>query len=182
MFGLRGQGRRASIPWVTRRRAALYDACMLILRSSKLIPFALAAAIGLSSTPARAEGESRWLAAVPFGAGQFQNGDTKLGIFFAASEATLGAATIGTLVAVRVLASRDIGEDPTGATRASLNRSMRTLATVNRFAFAGWAALAVAGVIEAQGNFARKERRRPAIVPVATPIPGGALLAVHGTF
>jgi hypothetical protein len=167
---------------VTRPRAVLYDRRMLILRSSRLLPVALAAAMGLSAAPARAEGESRWLAAVPFGAGQFQNGDVGLGIFFAAAEGTFGATSIATVVAVNLLASRDVGPDPRGAHRASLNKSIHTLTVANGVAFTGFALLAVSGVIEAQVNFTRKTRRLPAIVPVAAPIPGGALLAARGTF
>jgi len=157
------------------------------MRSSRLLPFALAAALGLSAAPARAEGESRWIAALPFGAGQFQNGDTGLGIFFAAGEALLGATSIGAVVAVNSLASRDLGLRPSSSDMSAVNESIRTAVTVNRIAFTSWAALTVAGIVEAQIRFAPRRRAcleppRPSITPTVVPVAGGGLLGVRATF
>jgi hypothetical protein len=50
---------------------------MSALCPARILPFALVAAVGLSAAPARADDTSRWIAALPFGAGQFQNGDVR---------------------------------------------------------------------------------------------------------
>lgn len=159
----------------------LYDPRMLVLRSSKLVPLALAAAIGLSAAPARAEGGSRWVAALPFGVGQFQNGDVGLGAFFAAGEVAAGAVAIASVIRVNQLADTNISRlGPSDM--LGVNRAILTAATANRVAFTAWAALTVAGVIEAQVSFRRRERPLRAMLPLVAPVPGGALLAVQGTF
>jgi hypothetical protein len=55
----------------------------------------------VSSAAHADENGSRWIAAMPFGAGQIQNGDTGLGVFFAVGEALLGGATITTVAGPR---------------------------------------------------------------------------------
>jgi len=163
---------------------------MARLRSSSTLPVALAAALWLASAPARADPPpcpepvgSRWIAALPFGAGQFQRRDIGLGAFFAAVEAVSGGLTIGTFVAVRELSSSSV--PPSGYQR--VNDKMRTLAVVNRTAFAAWAAFTVAGVIEAQMSFGPRRRpagqeRRPAFAATAAAVPGGGTLGVRVAF
>src|SRR5256885_62700 len=125
-----------------------------------LLALATLVVAAVSSTSARAEDappaaearpsgpRARVIAALPFGAGQFQNGDVALGAFFAAGQVVLGGVSIATALLVSALASRDVSRRPVDV--AALNDRLRTTATVNRLAFAGWASLAVAGVIEAQ--------------------------------
>lgn len=164
---------------------------MLALRSSRLLPLAAAAAIGLAATPAHAHEPSRWIAALPFGVGQFQNGDVGLGVTFATGQTLLGATSIASAVMVAHLSSAGAAARhpstgrPVDLTR--LNGSIRAATTVNHIAFASWAALAVAGVIEAQVSFA-PQRATPASAPLsrvratAAPLPGGAFVGLSALF
>jgi hypothetical protein len=153
-----------------------------------VLSLTLAAALGLSAAPAHAdETRSRWIAAIPFGAGQFQNGDVALGITFAAGEAILASGSIATAVLVEQLGSTNIA----ARTRApvdigALNDRIADTTTANRVLFAAWAGLAVAGVIEAQVSFVRPrpagERAGSSVMATAAPLPGGALLGVRAAF
>lgn len=108
---------------------------------------------------------SRWLAALPFGIGQFRNGDRRLGKAFAASEGVLLAISAATFFGNEALR----GWDPLNPPQRELSDSgLRLLADfvrignyVSTSAFAG---LAIAGVIEAQIRyrpFVTTKRRRP---------------------
>ncbi|NUQ78144.1 MAG: hypothetical protein HUU21_31820 [Polyangiaceae bacterium] len=148
---------------------------------------------------------SRLVAAVPFGVGQFQNGSPGLGWFFAISEAVTGAAALTFAGVFSYYVSIDLTTiDPdTGAPvdRAALNSAMRTAATLNQVAFGTWAALTVAGIVQAQIAFVPEvvttvkrpvpkppptlDERKSApvsMVPVVSVVPGGAGLGVVGRF
>jgi hypothetical protein len=130
---------------------------------------------------------SRWVAMVPFGIGQFQNGDVKLGVTFAVSEVLFGGVALGTVAAMFKLNAAGWASDEQ---RVALNSQIRTVTTVNQVAFSGFAALALAGIIQAQVGFVpekpttmkRKLPPRPKLAPVAAPLPGGAMLGLGGTF
>ncbi|APR75361.1 Hypothetical protein A7982_00707 [Minicystis rosea] len=146
----------------------------------------MGAALLLAAAPARADGPSRFIASLPFGAGQFQNGNTELGVFFLASEAMFGAASIASVLWVNHLASTDRsgahGLYPDGA---ALNRSIEAATVLNRVSFIGWAALTSAGVIEAHVRFAPRRadvEARPKITALAAPLPGGCVLGIQGAF
>ncbi len=139
------------------------------------------------------EPNSRWIALVPFGIGQFQNGDLRLGVFFAAGEAVLGGASLVTVAIVNSLASTNIGIRATTnqpVNVPALNANIITASRVNQVTFAAWGALTVAGIIQAQVAFVpekvtfheRPIPPRPKLLPVASPVPGGAVLGVAGTF
>jgi len=136
----------------------------------------------------RVQPNSRWMAMVPFGVGQFQNGDVRLGVAFAVGEVLLGGASLVSIVVVNKLASTDVGES--AALIAQLNSQIRTASRVNQVTFAAWAALTVAGVVQAQVGFVPErtttQKRplppRPQLSPVAAPVPGGAVLGLAGTF
>lgn len=150
-------------------------------RTSTLLPLALAATTILTSTSARAD-ESRWIAALPFGAGQFQNGDRALGVFFAVSEAAFGATSIASSVAVEVIAKTHTGRS---TNLSELNGSIRAATMVNRISFASWAALAAVGIVEAQWSFghrAHPPKRDAALTPIIAPLPGGAFVGVSSAF
>src|SRR6185437_9441360 len=101
------------------------------------LPLAAAAAIALAAAPAHADDAlARWIAAVPFGAGQFQNGDTVLGVCFAAGEALLGGASIATVLLTNHLASVTPSAPVRPAEITSLTRSIDAAATANRVTFA----------------------------------------------
>ncbi|HZH99233.1 MAG TPA: hypothetical protein VEX38_09700, partial [Fimbriimonadaceae bacterium] len=62
-----------------------------------------------------------------------------------------------------------------------------TAAMVNRIAFAGWASLTAAGVLEAQVNVDRRRaasRDQPSLPAriIAAPAPGGASIGLHLSF
>lgn len=133
---------------------------------------------------------SRWIAMVPFGVGQFQNGNVGAGIAFAAGEVLFGGAALVSIAVVNKLASTDVGPHPSQAVVDALNSQIRTATTVNQITFAAWAAITIAGVIQAQVSFVpehtttapRPIPSRPKLAPVAAPVPGGGVLGVTGTF
>jgi hypothetical protein len=117
---------------------------------------------------------SRWIAALPFGAGQFQNGDVGLGVLFAVSESLFGIASIASVAYVGALVRTTPGRV---SDVSSLNQRLEIATTVNRVTFGGFAALAVAGVLEAQVNFGRKP-----VAVTAGAAPGGALVGLRAAF
>lgn len=132
---------------------------------------------------------SRFVAMVPFGVGQFQNGDTRLGITFAVGEVLLGGASLVAIAVVNKIASTEVTYATSNDELARLNTQLRTASVVNQVTFAAWAALTVAGVVQAQVAFIperplpkRPIPPRPRLVPVASPVPGGAVIGVVGTF
>jgi hypothetical protein len=139
------------------------------------------------------EPNSRWIALVPFGIGQFQNGSVGLGILFATSEAAFGGASLVAVAIVNSLASTNISlRSPTNqpVDVPALNANIKTAVVVNQITFATWGAITLAGVIQAQVAFVpekvtfhdRPIPPRPKLVPVAAPVPGGAILGLGGTF
>lgn len=130
------------------------------------------------------ERRSRIVASIPFGVGQFQNGDLGLGIFFAATEGlTLSAATISWAY------HSSLPRDPVDANEA---RSAASAARViNWISLGAFVALAVGGVAQAHVSFVPERyetRSRPLpkglalLHPVASPLPGGAVLGLGGVF
>jgi tetratricopeptide (TPR) repeat protein len=104
------------------------------------------------------EERSRWLALVPFGAGQFQNGHASLGAVLAVSEGSLLALAMVTYALHESLR----GQAPTEVDDARL--AERAFRYTNQISFALFAILAVTGVIDAQVRFQATreyERKRP---------------------
>ncbi len=109
---------------------------------------------------------SRWIAALPFGIGQFQNENRRLGIMFAVMESAFLAASIATFIGHNSL--RNENPAPDEIDRAQ--RVERALRIGNWVSVAGLVAFYTAGVVEAQVRF------RPVIRstrPQAEPEPGG---------
>ncbi|MGB8331123.1 MAG: hypothetical protein WCE62_13450 [Polyangiales bacterium] len=92
---------------------------------------------------------SRWIAALPYGIGQFQNENRKLGIMFAVTESAFMAATIATFIAHNSL--RD--EHPTPDQIDQAQRAERSLRIGNWVSAGAFVGFAIAGVIEAQVRF-----------------------------
>jgi hypothetical protein len=92
---------------------------------------------------------SRWVAGVPFGVGQFQNGHRGLGVALAMAEGLAGAASIGTFVGHQSLAN----ERPSASNVASLQDDQRRLVTANWLSFGTFAALAIIGIVDAHLRF-----------------------------
>jgi hypothetical protein len=137
---------------------------------------------------------SRWLALVPFGTGQFQNGDRALGWFFLATES---ACLVGTGVTVPIyltdLEYRSDAYRDGDSTRANeyIDRA-NVVRTVDLALVGALAVTAVAGVIEAQVAFVPEVvevRKRPlptawTATPTLAPSTDarGAVVGVVGRF
>ncbi len=121
---------------------------------------------------------SRIVASIPFGVGQFQNGDVALGIFFATTEAlTLTAATISYAY------HASLPRDPIDANEA--RNAASAARVINWISLGSFVALAVGGIAQSQISFVPESwetRTRPlpkgiaSIRPFASPASGGAVL------
>ena len=92
---------------------------------------------------------SRWIAALPFGIGQFQNENRKLGIMFAVTESAFLAASIATFIGHNSL--RDENPAPEELERA--RRVEKALRIGNWVSVGAFLSFAVAGIIEAEVRF-----------------------------
>ena len=142
---------------------------------------------------------SRWIAAIPFGVGQFQNGDTGLGWAFLATEAVLGAVVIGGLaVELQNYALLEPRAGEPAPSRADITNNTdiaRNVWTVGLYALG---AVALGGIVEAQLSFEPEvvsvrrrelppELRRPPEArlrwqPTITTGEQGTVIGVGGTF
>jgi hypothetical protein len=147
----------------------------------------------LAARETRIEPNSRWVALIPFGVGQFQNGDIRLGVFFAVGEALLGGASLVSVAVFNSLASTNISALTANGQPVDvpgLQAKVNTVALIDRISFGAFATLALAGVVHAQVTFVpekvvyrdRPIPPRPKLAPIAAPLPGGALLGLGGTF
>jgi tetratricopeptide (TPR) repeat protein len=103
----------------------------------------------LASTQVIEKRNSRWIAALPFGIGQFQNENRKLGIMFAVTESAFLAASIATFIGHNSL--RDENPSPEELDRAQ--RVERALRIGNWVSVGSLLSFYVAGVIEAEVRF-----------------------------
>jgi tetratricopeptide (TPR) repeat protein len=114
----------------------------------------------LAQTETVHEVRSRWLALVPFGAGQFQNGHASLGAVLAVSEGSLLALSLVTYF----LHDHLRGQHPNPDEIADARLAERGFRYTNQISFALFAVIAVAGVVDAQVRFQPSydyERKRP---------------------
>jgi hypothetical protein len=101
----------------------------------------------------------RWIAVIPFGAGQFQNGKSELGWALLTSEVALGATAL-TALAMQTHFTLEAHRLKNPSNNAVLE-TWNTLLDVSAWGFIGVAAL---GILEAQLSFVperREIRRRP---------------------
>lgn len=113
----------------------------------------------LASTEVIEKRNSRWIAALPFGVGQFQNENRRLGIMFAVTESAFLAASIATFVGHNSL--RDENPSPDELDRA--RRVERALRIGNWVSVGALVSFYIAGVVEAEVRFRpviREERQR----------------------
>ena len=138
--------------------------------------------------------KTRWLALVPFGVGQFQNGEKSLGYVFLTSEILLAASTLTTLgVETHLVLKTSQIDKPDPAIRGTLT-NWKTALDISSYA---WIGVTIVGVVEAQLAFQpeqRQVRKRPLppelrpqtsqlrILPSAGPVPGGAVFGLSGQF
>lgn len=100
---------------------------------------------------------SRWIALIPFGAGQFQNRDDGLGWLFFTTEALFGLGAFGTLVAHQAIAGSFDPADPSSGIRSESRGRVNDalLATeITNWTCAGlFAVFAIAGILQSQLDF-----------------------------
>ncbi len=139
--------------------------------------------------------KSRWVALVPFGVGQFQNGQEPLGYVFLTSEILLAASTLTTLGVEThlVLASSRVDK----ADERTVNTTNANWKTALEYSSYAWLGVTAIGIVEAQLAFVperRQVRKRPLpvelrpetsqvrVLPSAVPVPGGAVFGISGRF
>lgn len=124
------------------RRAAADQLLMERSRMDRLLALA---------TEERVEVQNqRWVAWMPFGAGQFQNGNTALGVVFLASETLLLATSVTTYIWHTTLPD---SADLTIASRAEAAQRESQLATVNYVSVAALLGVAAIGIVDAHVRF-----------------------------
>jgi tetratricopeptide (TPR) repeat protein len=137
---------------------------------------------------------SRYVAAMPFGAGQFQNGDIGLGLFFGISQLLAGGVAIGAEIVNTNLTVDGVERD---VNRDAAQAGIDTARTVNLVAMGIFGLSAVSGIAEAQISFESESvemRTRPIpkrlptpppaarVIPAVVPMNGGAGLGAVGRF
>jgi hypothetical protein len=139
---------------------------------------------------------SRWIAAIPFGVGQFQNDDIGLGIFFMSLE---GAAATGAIVTSAMHANfaacpmppetgvcgwtpdATTSDDAKAEYATQLEGKLTNLKIANIVSFSVLAAAMIAGVIEAQASFEPAVTSvRPRKLPPKPPKPPPAMVSITG--
>jgi tetratricopeptide (TPR) repeat protein len=144
---------------------------------------------------------SRWIAAVPFGVGQFQNGQTTLGYIFLTTESILavGSAVSGVVTFFNELQVDDAVARNDQQTASEYRAYARDGFIVGDVLAAGFALAAIAGIVHAEATFVPEQRlevrKRPipplSFAPSLLPAPRepgegqagkGAILGVRGRF
>lgn len=132
---------------------------------------------------------SRLVAALPFGAGQFQNDNIGLGVFFASSQALAISGTIATTAVGTDLLEIRCQQD--GLDCDEVRSQYNIVRTLNWISFGTTIALIAAGIIEAQVSFEptttviRKRKIPPRIIiepEVGTTQTGGVFVGLRGAF
>lgn len=150
----------------------------------------------LATTERIVHRNQRWMAWVPFGVGQFNNGEEGLGWLFLSSEVALVATAItATSIELGLHSQAEGGEarlDP-----EDLSSKVKAARTVGTIAWSTWLLVAAGGIVEANLNYrpelALGERRgkslpdslkRPStrVTPRLEPTSGGVWLGVGGLF
>jgi hypothetical protein len=136
----------------------------------------------------------RWIAAVPFGVGQFQNGDDSLGWAFFGTEMLLSA-LVATGIAIELQNYARL-DDPT-LRKSDIVRNARIARDVWTVGLYSLGAIAGAGILEAQLSFQTEKRivrprslppalrkRQPGlrVVPSAALEPAGAVIGARFQF
>jgi hypothetical protein len=111
-----------------------------------------------ASTEVEQDKHSRWVAAIPFGVGQYQNGDIGLGVVFTVSELVAAgtmAVTSGVWWDLTMQRIAFENADHQGETNDvnQLKSQLQALQVANDISFGLLLALAVSGIIEAEVTF-----------------------------
>jgi tetratricopeptide (TPR) repeat protein len=105
--------------------------------------------VALAQTEKVQEKRSRWIALIPFGVGQVQNGHGSLGAVLAVSEGSLLAISLVSWIIHENLR----GEQPGDSQRDEFNVTERVSRYTNQVSLALFGALALTGIIDAQARF-----------------------------
>jgi hypothetical protein len=105
--------------------------------------------VTLAQTERVREVSSRWVASIPFGAGQFQNGDEGLGLALAVTEGLLFATSVTTFFLHESL--RDV--QPSADRRDNAELAENTYRTINWASTGLFVAVALGGIIDAHLRF-----------------------------
>ena len=132
---------------------------------------------------------SRLLAMIPFGVGQFQNGQDGLGYAFLVTEAILAGTSIAAGV-IHMQLIADFARDGTEVDYEDYVSRKNATHDLSIYSTAALALIGLSGVVQAQIAYVpevREVRTRPipqppAITPVAGATPGGFTLGVGGRF
>jgi len=98
-----------------------------------------------------------WVTMMPFGVGQFQNGDRKLGIFFATSELITAAASAGSALLIEQLRDNDTGRFDNGGSGVTQYQTAQRLNVVKWVSAGLFYALWASGAIHAAIHFKPEE-------------------------
>ena len=132
---------------------------------------------------------SRWIAAVPFGAGQFQNGQEGLGYAFLVTEAILAGTSI-TAGIIHMQLTADYPKYEKSINFDDFESRWKTTLDINRYATVALAAVMVGGIVHAQVTFVPEVKelrprpipKPPAVMPTIGALPQGLVLGVSGAF
>ena len=139
------------------------------------------------------ERHSRWIALVPFGVGQFQNGQKTLGWTFLGAEAAFLAGAVVAFpfyVYNRTKASALVGTNPDLDPLKSYRDRANTASIVNGVFNVAFAVTAVVGIVHAQVTFVPQTdemKKRPLpqvrdVSPTIAPTQGGGVFGLAGRF
>jgi hypothetical protein len=105
---------------------------------------------------------SRWLATVPFGVGQFQNGQRGLGVALAMAETFAATTSVVTYFGHQGM----VGDHATTSNSGNLEQRERIWRAANWASFGTFAVLAIAGVVDAHVRFVPKR-----VIQTPRPLP-----------
>jgi hypothetical protein len=143
----------------------------------------------LASTEVVIERHSRWVALVPFGAGQFQNGQTTEGWLFLVSEGLfgVGSAVAGGFSFFYSAHGTQVYNQGDSATGVSYWKASGYAAITGDVLAGGLLLTAIAGVVHAQATFVperveMRKREIPTLSLTVKPVVGPGGLGIAGTF
>jgi len=132
---------------------------------------------------------SRWVAAVPFGAGQFQNGEEALGYAFLIGEAVLAGTSLAAGV-IHMNLIADYSRAPTSVQYEDFISRKNTTLFLSTYSSLALAVIALGGIIQAEATFVpevREIRTRPIpqpppVLPTVGLSPSGITMGLEGRF
>ncbi len=144
----------------------------------------------LAGQERRIELNSRWVAMIPLGVGQYQNGDTRLGALFTTGQVLLGATLVTSGVVAQRYADYDRMLCTSNGCLADVKSKFNAAALVNHIAFGSLIGVAIGGIVQAQIAFVPEKTTstprplppRPKIAPTISMDPGNLGVGIVGQF